>query len=249
MKSFALAALVALIPLLPSQILADDAPAKPFPKETYSFTTEVQDFIEKAKELREMNLGELTQDQNTRYEAEFKNLQQHASNAAWAYFAAAEESNRADYIKFLETTMTSSENKGLKTYFLLLGNAFAAEASKVMEARQARMKKILIGSAIGGAVLGVAGATVFYRMSAIGGEETNRLLKSAVIAIGITAVVAGGGYAVRFILPADQAVSNATDFQAKYPHGEDFINDLTSGASDLAFGMKLLEEGDEGDDL
>lgn len=215
---------------------ADEPPQEtPFNEDILIFTGEMRNFIDTASAVKELNAGEQTDQTDKQLEEKIKILQITASRVADVYFHVAEESNRVDLTNFLGRTI--QDNKELQNYFVFIGNAFASEAEKIIEARQDKMSKIMIWSSVGGVVLGLTGGFVFLKYAA---PTNNGLLKAGLVAVGIAAVVSGVGFSARYFLPVARSVTNAKEFMARYPDGEDFLRDLNQVSPDLTLGFAEL---------
>jgi len=209
------------------------------------FTSEVRNFMDQASELTDLNdkvkAAETEADaQSLKKSIEDKTalLQLTGHRVAEAYFAEVTLETKNEFNEFLTQTLTSRSD--LQNYYVFLGNAFAENASRAVTAHKQKLKKIYVWSTIGGVILGFAGGYYFLKwrgVQATGGE----LLKSGLVGFGIAAVVSTGGYAVRYVLPVDQSISNALDFIARYPHGDDFIDDLQDKSLDLALQVEELD--------
>lgn len=213
------------------------------------FTSEVRNFIDQAAELFSLQTQmkeatDETQTQNLKKSIENKTalLQLTGHRVAESYFAEVAPETKNDFNNFL--TETLSARTDLNNYYVFLGNAFAERATKMVGAHKAKLKKIYVWSTIGGVVLGFAGG--YYFMKWRGAQATSgELLKAGLIGFGIASVVSTGGFVIRYVLPVDQSIGNALDFNARYPHGEDFIEDLQGDSLDLAFQLEGLDSAGE----
>jgi len=212
-------------------------PPTDFNEDILIFTGEVENYIDIARETQSLNNSEETPGKEEQVEKQIKSLQQAALRIAHMYFSTSDESTRDQFNEFLSSRF--QENRDLKNYFLFIGNGFAAEASRLIEKRQETNRQIFIWSSVAGGVLGLGGGYLILRYT-----SSKSLVMASVVAIGIGVAVAGGGYSARYYLPVNQDVKNAQDFIDRYPHGEDFTDELI-GSNDLALMMDALEGEDQ----
>lgn len=206
-------------------IFADDSNPPGNDENVLIFTGEVRNFIDLASSVN-------TEDEK-KMEDQVKVLQLTSSRIADAYFQEENEANRERFSVFLADTL--KENQNLKNYFIIMGNAFATEAQKLLNDRGDKMHKIAVWSTVGGVVLGLAGGYLVF-------QYTKSAAKAGIVGVGIAAVAAGGGYSARYFIPVEESVQTAQDFIQRFPKGEDFIRDVESKSSDL---NAILEEAEE----
>jgi len=248
MKRIAQAIILAIS--LPTLLLAQEAQKdssnRDYDANILIFTSEVRNFIDQASFISELQIqmkqatdqGQADSLKRT-IEEKTALLQVTGQRVAESYFAEVEPETKNDFNEFLSQTLSSRSE--LSTYYVFLGNAFAENATRAVTAHKNKLKKIYVWSTIGGVVLGFAGGYYFMKLRGVP-ASSSEIFKSSLIGFGIAAVVSTGGYAVRYVLPVDQSISNALDFVARYPHGEDFIEDLQGGSLDLAFQLEGLED-------
>lgn len=225
-----------------SAIQAQDNPPD-FDEDVLIFTGEVENYIETAQEVKALNDAAEAEKDEKLLEQKIKVLQQTSLRIANVYFSTTEDSTRETFNNFLSTRL--KEYRELRNYFLFIGNAFAAEAARLVEGRKETERKIFIWSSVAGAVLGVGGGYLYIRYSGYLGHSQGRvLLTAAIVGIGIGVTVAGAGYSARYFLPVNQDIKNARDFLVRYPHGEDFTSELI-GSQDLTMALDELEEGSQ----
>jgi hypothetical protein len=207
------------------------------------FTGEVRNFLDQAEELYELHKLESEGDNDQLLEKKLDDLSLTAIRISESYFQLLDDSNRAEMTTFL--TRSLSENEHLQNYFLFLGNGFNYEAERLVRAREVNMTRILIGGSVAGLALGAGGGYMVYRLQYLGaGTQTQRMLRGAVTGLAIAAVVSGGAYGARYVIPVNLAVRNSKDFLARYPSGKDFIDDVIQ-SPDMALLEEALLEGDE----
>jgi hypothetical protein len=242
---------ISLPTILLAQEAQKDSSNRDYDANILIFTSEVRNFIDQSSSIAELQTqmkqstdSNLAESLKRTIEEKTALLQVTGHRVAEAYFAEVEPETKNDFNEFLSQTLTSRSD--LDIYYVFLGNAFAENATRAVANHKSKLKKIYVWSTIGGVVLGFAGGYYFlkFRGATASGSE---LLKASFIGFGIATVVSTGGYAVRFVLPVDQSISNALDFVARYPYGEDFINDLKDESLDLALQLEGLED-QRGDD-
>ncbi len=216
---------------------AQGNPPGDFNEDVLIFTGEVENYIDVAIEVKALNdaPSEAPKDEKL-IEAKIKSLQQTSLRIAHMYFSTVEDATRDQFNSFLAARL--QVHKELKNYFLFIGNAFAAEAARLVEGRKDQDRKIFIWSTVGGAVLGLGGGYLYLRLT-----SSKNLITAAIIGVGIGVAVSGAGYSARYFLPVNQDIQNAREFLTRYPHGEDFTHELI-GSQDLALAFDDLEEGE-----
>ncbi len=235
--------------VLLAQEAQKDSSGRDYDANILIFTSEVRNFIDQASSIAELQT-QMKESTDQAQAASIKKsiedktalLQITGHRVAEAYFAEVEPENKNEFNEFLSQTLASRSE--LSTYYVFLGNAFAENAARAVSAHKSKLKKIYVWSTIGGVVLGFAGGYYFIKLRGVPASGSE-LVKSSLIGFGIAAVVSTGGYAVRYVLPVDQSIGNALDFVARYPHGEDFIEDLQGGSLDLALQLEGLEDQQE----
>lgn len=206
------------------------------------FTAEVANYIDLATDVQTLNNAVDSASHEQEIENKIKSLQQAGLRIADAYFQDTTDSTRQKYTEYLSTQLRT--NVKLKNYFIFIGNAFVAEAARLIDARKSNLKKIQIWSTVGGVVLGLGGGALYLKFKT-GVPTSKEWTTAGLIAVGIAAVGAAGGFASRYFIPVNQAVQNAQDFSVRYPHGEDFMKELQGPSNDLAMGLRDLDEAVE----
>lgn len=223
----------------PTIIRADEALAD---KQDYNpnlliFTGEVRNFLELGMTAKNGNL------EAAKEKAIVEEMGQTAVRIARVYFQEMTEENRSQLNTFLGGQLKS--NTELNNYFILIGNAFATQAEKLVTRDQEYRKSIRIWSTVGGAVLGVAlgGGYLYFKGVRSALNTTDYLVAGGALLLG-AGLGYGGGLVYTHQIPIDRSVKNATDFCLRYPHGEDFLKDLNTSNLDLALNMSEVEGGE-----
>jgi len=202
------------------------------------FADELANFIEGAQSLYDEGVAAPGEEQ----ERQVATLMRVAHRVSDVYYLEITGSVRPKIERFLKETF--EDNQHLRSYFVLMGNAFVEHANALVEMQNAKNKKLRSWSAIGGTVLGLAGGTaiLYFKPSWVNGP-----LKSAMLVVGLGAaggaIGYGGGWAATsFYLPANPGVENAKDFLSKYPAGEDFVRDIEKENRILQSKLDALED-------
>jgi hypothetical protein len=201
------------------------------------FTGELDTFVEQADGLH--RAGE------NQKEEEFDRLKQTGIRIARVYFEEMNTEIKSDLDLYLNRIL--DENENLKNYFVILGNAFLKQAEAFIEQREVKERKIKLWSTGGGLLIGaVAGGTYIYFKVSKGIALTSKTWGIAATAIVIGGVVGyAGGKIVGSKLPVDQSLSNSRAFYARYPSGEDFVEEIDQLSTDLALLGDEIEELEE----
>lgn len=219
---------------------ADDVNLKTDPKEDYNpnlliLTGEIRNFMELGTTAKN---GGLAADKE---KAIVEEMSQTAVRVARVYFQEMTDANRAELNQFLATELKNHAD--LNNYFVLIGNAFANHAEKLVEQDREHRNSIKVWSTVGGAVLGVAlgGGYLYFKSTKAALQTKDYLIAAGALLLG-TGVGFGGSLAYTHSIPVDQSVHNASDFVTRYPHGEDFIKELNPANLDLALMKSELED-------
>lgn len=197
-----------------------------------------------AGELRNYVEGALELKASSETDTEFRNkkiaeLSEIGRRISRIYFKQNESVIQNELHRHLQTSL--KENKDSTPYFVFLGNAFADEAARILRIYHAKQKQMKLYITAGGAGLGllIGGGIVFFKLrsaSELAQATTSNAGKNLLIVAGAIATGAAIGFGAGSIyagkLPMDTTIKNASDFAARYPHGEDFIKNL-EGSGDL----------------
>jgi hypothetical protein len=202
------------------------------------FAGELRAYVEKATEL-----SQITSEKSEEKEKLVGDLKATGMRMARVYFSETTETIQNELNKHLSLTLKA--NLALKNYFVFMGNAFSELAEAFVKKHEEHQKKVRLLSTAGGAFLGVlvGGGYLYFKVrhaassaAALSGKDY--LIAGGALAAG-TAIGFGFGTVYATKLPMDNSVKNAKDFDSKYPHGEDFINQLER-SSDLKLLMSEL---------
>lgn len=227
---------------MPLLTLAEAEEKQPdYPPDLIFFKQELNSFVLNAKKIDRTR----TQMDEKAYEAALHELMVIGARIADIYFRNANETFRPQMEETLGSTL--AENRNLKNYWVPLGNGFVNRAQAFIEERATHENQVRFWATVGGVALGaLGGGTYLYFRSA---ATSGIVLKEALVAT--TAVVGGGllgRYAASpainaFVFPANLSVKNAKDFMVRYPHGEDFLEEITSDDKNEIHAMEdLLED-------
>ncbi len=199
------------------------------------FTAELDHFVEQSAIVK----GKTSDDPEVAKILE--DLMQTALRISRVYFQEADEKTRPELDGVLGAHLRN--NRDLRNYFIMIGNAFLIEAENMFRATRERQKRIRIYAGIGGAVVGLAvgGGYLYVKSRLLSSSlKAQDYLISAGAVVGFSALGYGGGYLAKYYLPVDRAISNARDFAARYPNGEDYIKQIES--PDLQWDVMDSEE-------
>lgn len=221
-----------------SAIQAEDNPDKrDYDTNLLIFTSEIDSFVEAASAVVDRQQAPESEIAAT------KDLIKNAERIADVYFHALTSEAKPAIDAYLGRVL--KENQKIKNYFNLIGNAFIQNAQSLLEAQNAKLKAFKRWTTIGGAVVGVAvgGGYLYFRSRGAAGLALKDYMIAATAVVGFTAAGYATGAFGKSMLPVDRSVSNAKDFVARYPHGQDYIEEIQDGSQDLRDALADLEKG------
>jgi hypothetical protein len=212
---------------------AADQAEPTYHRDVLIFAGDLRYYVQKAIELSK---HEESKNSDPAKEELVNQLKAAGSRLSRVYFGESADVIKNELDRHLSLTL--KENPTLKNYFIFIGNAFAADATKLLKIYESEQHKTKMKWLVGGAIVGVAvgsGYLYFRWKYATAPLASKDFLIAGGSLAGATAIGFGWGTRAAANLPMDMSVQNATTFAAKYPHGVDFVNSLDRSAD-----LKLL---------
>lgn len=207
----------------------------------YLFVDEFENFIDIAKEAQSDGQLKVSEPEDV---AIVEDLIERGRRMAHIYFYEINPEIKPRVDTYLNKRLT--ENDDIKNFFILIGNAFYTHAEFLLQKQKEKNAKIQRWSTIGGTLVGLGSGIgiLYFKPNAVKGA-----FRATVLIVGLTVGGAAIGYggslaATTYVLAASPGVETAEAFLARYPAGEDFLDDLYNVNDDLRMGLIDLEESE-----